>query len=71
MNPLPKTVQRFLSQDVARHNAATAARRVVSERQQRADVAAYLERVDTHPPSPPRAARNSGAGPVPDPAMEV
>jgi hypothetical protein len=32
----------FFSQDVARHNAATAAGRLMDERQQKADVETYL-----------------------------
>jgi hypothetical protein len=71
MNPLTKTVHRLLSQDVARHNAATATSRVMRERQQRADVAAYLEQVDTHPPSPPPTSRNRGAGQMPDTVTEA
>jgi hypothetical protein len=41
----------FFSQDVARHNAATAAGRLMDERQQQADVEVYLaQRLDRQAP---------------------
>ena len=52
MNALTKSLHEFLSQDVARQNAAVAARRVQRERQQRVEVEAYLAQVDRGPRSP-------------------
>jgi len=52
MNALTRSLHTFLSQDVARQNAAAAARRVGRERQQRADVEAYLAQLDGRPQSP-------------------
>jgi hypothetical protein len=46
---------RFLSQDVARQNAAHAAGRVMRARQERAEVEQFLARLDSHQPA--------GAGP--------
>ena len=42
MDPLAWALRTFLSQDVARSNAATAAARLLDRRQQQADVDAYL-----------------------------
>jgi hypothetical protein len=62
MRPLSEKVHRFLSQDVARHNAAMAAGQLLRERQQRAEVEAFLAQVDRHTPPPALAPRKSSAG---------
>ncbi len=47
MDPLAWALRTFLSQDVARSNAATAAARLLDRRQEQADVDAYLaQRLD-------------------------
>jgi hypothetical protein len=51
MNALTKSLHMFLSQDGARQNAAKAARQVGRERQQRAEVEAFLAQADGRPPS--------------------
>ena len=61
MNALTKSLHMFLSQDVARQNAAAAAHQVVRERQQRVDVEAYLARVNDSPRSPEPVGRRSTA----------
>ena len=62
MNSLTKTLHRFLSQDVARHNAAAAADQLLRVRQQRAEVEAYLARVDRSAPSSARGLGTSAPG---------
>jgi len=62
MNPLTRTLYGFLSQEVARQNAATATDRVLRERQQRAEVDAYLAHVDRAPPVPARTPSNQASG---------
>ena len=44
MNTLTKRLHDFLSQDIARHNAAVAADRAVRARRQRVEVEAFLAR---------------------------
>lgn len=51
MNPLSKRLYWFLSQDVARQNAAAATGRVLRDRRQRAEVQAFLAQADRSSPS--------------------
>jgi hypothetical protein len=47
MDPLAWALRAFLSQDVARHNAASAAARLLDQRRERDDVDAFLaQRID-------------------------
>jgi hypothetical protein len=62
MKPLAKRLYAFLSQDIARQNAATAANRVLRERQQRAEVEAYLAQLDRTSPRPAANQSRSVAG---------
>jgi hypothetical protein len=62
MSPLSEKLHGFLSQDVARQNAALAAGRMLRERQQRAEVEAFLAQVDRHSPPSALASRKSWLG---------
>lgn len=62
MSALSEKLHRLLSQDVARENAALAAGRLLRERQQRAEVEAFLAQVDRLPPPSVLASRKSSAG---------
>ena len=62
MSALSEKLHRLLSQDVARENAALAAGRLLRERQQRAEVEAFLAQVDHLPPPSVLASRKSSAG---------
>lgn len=52
MNWLTWRPSELLSQEVARHNAAAAAGRLMRERRERTDVEAYLARLDHQRPNP-------------------
>ena len=62
MNALTKRLHDFLSQDIARHNAATAASQAMRDRRQRAEVEAFLAQAGRPVLRPGAPSRRSSAG---------